>query len=97
MGLKELKGFEPLGRTTISTNQIPQNSQGLSHQRRSTHGSSCIVAEDGLVMHQWKERSLVLYRLDRCPNVGEIEGKKVGMGGYTPHRRREREGNWENK
>jgi hypothetical protein len=28
--------------TTISINQTPQSSQGLSHQQRSTHGSSCI-------------------------------------------------------
>ena len=35
----------PIGRT-ISTNQTPQNSQGLNHQPKSTHGgthgSSCI-------------------------------------------------------
>jgi hypothetical protein len=31
-----------IGRTTISTNQSPQISQGLIHQPRSTHGSSCI-------------------------------------------------------
>jgi hypothetical protein len=34
----------PIGRTTISTNQNPQRSQGLSHQQRSTLGSSCICS-----------------------------------------------------
>jgi hypothetical protein len=29
------------------------------------------VAEDSLVRHQWEERSLVLWRLNRCPSVGE--------------------------
>jgi len=28
----------PIGRTTTSTNQTPQNSQGLNHQPKSTHG-----------------------------------------------------------
>jgi hypothetical protein len=34
----------PIGRTTISTNQNPHSSQGLNHQQRSTHGSSCIFS-----------------------------------------------------
>uniref|UniRef100_UPI00402B7EF4 uncharacterized protein LOC143313154 n=1 Tax=Arvicanthis niloticus TaxID=61156 RepID=UPI00402B7EF4 len=29
------------GRTTISTNQTPQGSQGLNHQPKSTHGGTC--------------------------------------------------------
>jgi hypothetical protein len=33
-----------IGRTTISTNQIPQSSQGLDHQPKSTHGSSWICS-----------------------------------------------------
>jgi hypothetical protein len=28
----------PIGRTTISTNQTPQSSQGLNHQPKSIHG-----------------------------------------------------------
>jgi hypothetical protein len=40
------------------------------------------IAEDGLVRHQWEERSLVLGRLDRCPNVGELRvGRQEWMGG----------------
>jgi hypothetical protein len=42
-GLKELKGFATSGRT-ISTNQIPKRSQGLSHQPRSTHDFSFIYS-----------------------------------------------------
>ena len=33
-----------IGRTIISSNQTPQDSQGLNHQPRSTHGSSCICS-----------------------------------------------------
>jgi hypothetical protein len=33
-----------IGRTTISTNQTSQSSQGLSHQPRSTHGSGCMCS-----------------------------------------------------
>jgi hypothetical protein len=29
----------PIGRTTVSINQTPQNSQGLNHQSKSMHGS----------------------------------------------------------
>jgi hypothetical protein len=50
----------PIGKTTISTNQNPQNSQELSYQHKSTHGYSCICSRECVVMHQWKERSLVL-------------------------------------
>jgi hypothetical protein len=35
------------------------------------------VAQDGLVMQQWKERPLVLGRLGRCLSVGEL---RVGDG-----------------
>jgi hypothetical protein len=54
----------PIGRTTISTNLIPQHSQGLNHQPKSTHveelmAPAIYVAEDDLVRHQWEERPLV--------------------------------------
>ena len=39
-GLEELgEGCSPMGRMMISANQIPQGSQGLSHQPKGTHGS----------------------------------------------------------
>jgi hypothetical protein len=61
-GTEEVEGVcNPIGRTTISTNQNPQNSQGLSHVYKGVHmAPAAYVAEDGLIMHQWKERSLVL-------------------------------------
>jgi hypothetical protein len=38
----------PIGRTTISTNQISQSSQGLNYQPKATHGrtygSSCLCS-----------------------------------------------------
>ena len=39
-GLKELNGFATLGTTTKSINQIPQSSQELNHQSKSTHGAT---------------------------------------------------------
>jgi hypothetical protein len=37
--MKELKGVcNPIGRTTISTIEKPQSSQGLNHHPKSTHG-----------------------------------------------------------
>jgi hypothetical protein len=48
--LKELKGFATIERTTISTNQTPQSSQGLNHQSKSkpggTNGSRCICSRE---------------------------------------------------
>jgi hypothetical protein len=38
------------------------------------------VSEDGLVSHQWKERSIV--RADFiCLSTGERQGQEVGVGG----------------
>ena len=63
----------PIGRTTISTNQTPQNSQGLSHQQRSTHDSSCICSRE------WPNLASVggevLGSVNAwCLNVGECHG-----------------------
>jgi hypothetical protein len=45
--------------------------------------SAAYVEEDGLVMHQWEERSLVLCRLNRCPSVGELRMERwEWVGGY---------------
>jgi hypothetical protein len=41
-----------------------------------------IAEEDGLVMHQWEEKSLVLRRLDRCTSLLELRAgswEKVGV------------------
>jgi hypothetical protein len=67
-GVREgTKGVEevcnPIGRTTMSATRppLPQSSQGLSHQPRSTHVvPAAYVVDDGFVRHQWEERALVL-------------------------------------
>jgi hypothetical protein len=55
-------------------------------------------AEDGLVRHQWEERSLVLWRLDRCPSVEELWlGRWEWVGGWVEkhHPLKQREGRWD--
>jgi hypothetical protein len=54
----------PIGRTTLSTNQIPQSSQGLNHQPKSahggTHGSSCICSRGWpYLASMWRLNDLV--------------------------------------
>jgi hypothetical protein len=60
--------FKLIGRTTVSTNKIPQNSQGLNHQPKSIQcismASAGYVAEDCLIWHHWEESPLVLLRVD---------------------------------
>ena len=79
----------PVGRTTISTNQTPQSSQRLNHQTKSIHGqfngSARYVSEDHLIWHQWEGRCLVLWRL-HSPKKGNARGvrqKWVGGWGST--------------
>jgi hypothetical protein len=78
-GLKELKEFVTTGRTTISTNQTPQCSQGLNHQPKGTHGgthgSSCICSRG------WP--CLGINVKARCPSVGECESREAGVGGWV--------------
>jgi hypothetical protein len=38
------------------------------------------VSEDGLVSHQWKERSIGLANFI-CLSTGEFQGQEVGVGG----------------
>jgi hypothetical protein len=91
-GLKELMEFStPIGRTTLSTNQIPQSSQELNYQTRNTHGgpmapATCVV-EGGLIGYQWEESPLVLCRLNAHEERGECMG---GCVGEHPHRSRGR-------
>jgi hypothetical protein len=60
-GLNELRGFAaPWGEYQYQLARLPQSSQRLDHQPKSTHGEihapATYVAEDGLVGHQWKEQ-----------------------------------------
>ena len=58
----------PIEETTIWTIQYPQSLQGLNYQPKGTHGgtysSKCICSRGCLVVCQWEEMSLVLWRLD---------------------------------
>ena len=46
--------YSPIGRTMVLATQMLQDSQGLSHQPKGSHGSSH-VAEECFVEHQWEE------------------------------------------
>ena len=79
-------GFYPIGRTTISTNQTPQNSQGLNQQPRSIHmeghmAPAADVAENSLAWHQWEEWPLVLWRLDAPASRNDRGVRQKWMGG----------------
>jgi len=79
------EGFcNTIGRTTISTNQTPQNSQGLNYHPNSTRGGkhdsrprysrgqhcSAPIGEEAL----GPEKA-------NFPSVGECQGSEVGVGG----------------
>jgi hypothetical protein len=84
----------PIGRTTISTNQ---SSQGLNSQPRSTHrgthGSSRICSKRWPCWASMREEALGPVKKARCPSVGEFEGGEVGVGGGTPSLK-QGEGDW---
>jgi hypothetical protein len=52
----------PIGRTTISTNQDPQRPQGLNHQQKRTHGNtygfSCICCREWLYLASMRGEAL---------------------------------------
>jgi hypothetical protein len=66
-----------MGRTTVSTNCAPQNSQGLNPQPKSIlslpMAPTTYVAEDCFIWHQWKGRPSVLCRLV-APEKGDAGG-----------------------
>jgi hypothetical protein len=64
--------YNPIGKTTISTNQRPQSCQELSHQQRSTHGYSCICSRGWPCHASMERRFLFLWRLNRCCSVVEL-------------------------
>ena len=74
----------PIGGTTIWTNQYPQSSLGLNHQSKKTHGgtrvSSCVCSRG------WPSRSLMggealgLVKV-LCSSIGECQGQEAGVGG----------------
>ena len=64
----------PIGRTTISTNQTPQSSQGLNYQPKSTHGatngSSCVCSRGLPYLSSIGEEPLGPGDA-RCPIIGK--------------------------
>jgi hypothetical protein len=68
---QEVKGVcNPIGGTTICTNQYPTELMSLA----------AYVAEDGLVGHHWEERPLGLANFI-CPSTGEHQGQGLGVCG----------------
>ena len=66
------RSYNPIGGTTIGTNQYLPELVSLA----------AYVAEDGLVGHLWEERPLGLTNFI-CPNTGECQGQEAGVGGYS--------------
>ena len=75
----------PMGVATVSTSQIPQSSQGLDHQPKSTHGGihgSCYICGRGWPC--WTSVGGLALGPEgvQCPSVGECQGGKMGVGGW---------------
>jgi hypothetical protein len=70
----------PIGRTTISTNQ---SSQGLNHQQKSTHGgtygSSHIFSREWPCQASMGEEALGPVKV-LCPRVRERQVQEAGVG-----------------
>lgn len=74
--------FNPIGRTTVSTNQIPQSFQGLKHQVKSTHGTTP-GSSSSMCSRRW---ALLGINGRRDPwscegsmtSVGECQGREAG-------------------
>jgi hypothetical protein len=87
--------WSPIGRTTISTNQIPQSSQEL-HQPKSTHGgihgSSCLCSR-GWPSLASMEREVLGPEKAWCPSIEECQGK-WGRSGWVSERTPSEAGGW---
>ena len=54
----------PIGRTTILTNQSPPELSGAKTTNQKIHmAPATYVAEDGFIWHQWEEKPFVLWIL----------------------------------
>jgi hypothetical protein len=68
---QKAKGIcNPIGGTTIGTNQYPPEVMSLA----------AYVSEDGLICHHWKERPIGLANFI-CLSSGECQGQEVGVDG----------------
>jgi hypothetical protein len=63
--------YNPIGGTTIWTNQYPTELVSLA----------AYVSEDGLAGHQWKEKPIGHANFI-CFSTGEHQGQEVGVGGW---------------
>jgi hypothetical protein len=74
----------PIGGTAIWTNQYPQNSQGLKHQPKGTHGethvSSCLCSRVWPYGTSVRGETLGLVKA-LWPSVGKSQDREVGVGG----------------
>ena len=78
----------PTGRTTISTNHYPKSCQGLKHQQRSTHGSSCIYCRGWPCHASMGGEVLSPIKAQYKPQYRGTEGREIGVGGWVeehPH------------
>jgi len=74
----------PIGRTTIPTNQTAQSSQGLNHHSKSAHGPmapATYVAEDGWPCRASMEGEAFGPVNARCPSVGKCHGREAEGSG----------------
>jgi hypothetical protein len=90
--LKELRGYaDPWKEQQYQLVQTPRASMDWSTNQRIHMEQPMVlatyVAEDGLVGHQWEEKTLGLrYSM---PSVGECQDRRMGVGGgENPHRGR---------
>jgi len=78
--------FNPIGRTTIWTNQTPQSSQGQDHQPKSTHGgthgSSCIWSSGWPWWASMGGETLGPGEA-QCPSIGEDQGGEIIVGEWV--------------
>jgi hypothetical protein len=86
--LKKTEGAEgvcnPIGITTISTNQNPQSSQGLNHQPKITHGGthgSSHICSKGWPCHGSIGGKALGPVKAPCFSVGKCQGREMGVGG----------------
>jgi hypothetical protein len=72
----------PIGRTTISFNQmapdLPATKTPTKSTHGGTHGSSCICLRGLPCWCQWEKRNFVLGRLDAPVKEMPVRGKRSG-------------------
>jgi hypothetical protein len=89
----------PLGRTTISINQLPQSSQGLNCQPNSTHwvthSSSCVCIRWWPCLASMGGEALGPVMMAQCPSVGECQDREVGVGKWGSTLIEEGEERWD--